>query len=62
MDFCSDCKWAKLEEEQSGIFIYCIKPVPKSSASPNRWIKKINVRKRLSATACGNFERKDDAK
>lgn len=39
--------------------IYCIKPVPENkNANPNHWVRKINVRKRLTATACGSFEPK----
>lgn len=60
MNFCSDCKHGKITEERNGLCIYCIKPAPKNDKALNRWEKKINVRKRLSATACGNFELKED--
>ena len=63
MNFCSDCKWAKFVEEANGMVIYCIKPAPQNkNSSPNRWVKKINIRKRLTATACGNFEYHTDDK
>lgn len=63
MNFCSDCKWAKFVEEADKMVIYCTKPAPENKdAHPNRWVRKINIRKRLTATACGNFECESDDK
>ena len=63
MNFCSDCKWAKVVEEGDEGVVDCTKPARgREDGHPNRWVRKINIRKRLTATACGNFECKSDDK